>query len=77
MKGWNEESGTPETAIFCDQCEWPLVCCDFCFNFNYNGIEGIYMDCGFCEFHGLPSEPGDLCEYYFCEFGEEARMAAT
>lgn len=57
----------PKTVKLCSNCDWPYICCDHCNYFKFNPDEqDRYIDCGFCNLHYLPSDPGSSCEYYYC-----------
>lgn len=58
---------TVGTDTLCSICspEWPWVC-DFCKHYAFNGDDGVYVDKGCCRLHGLPSDPSDGCEYFYC-----------
>lgn len=53
-----------------NNCEqYPLVCCDFCKSFDFNGNEeGLYTGDGYCTKHKEDKGPGDgVCDDYYCE----------
>lgn len=49
-----------------DECEQG-ACCDFCIYYDFNGNEeGAYTGEGWCDYLDEQSDPGDVCENFYC-----------
>lgn len=55
--------------IFCKNCVGEDgACCDFCRYYDFNGNEkGYYMGNGHCQKHDKRSDPGDVCDDFYCK----------
>ena len=45
-----------------------LPCCDFCEHYDFNGVNGIYVEEGFCRLLEERKDPGNQCLAYLCKY---------
>lgn len=47
-------------------CDEYIELCDFCRYYNFNGVNGVYVDKGYCNLLKIKKDPIDECSEFHC-----------
>jgi len=54
-----------------------IPCCDYCFNYAFNGEDGVYIGKGWCWKHFEQKDPEDECIDFICRVHGTNKIKTT